>query len=400
MNLRNTMTKAMKVTTNVRNFIPRTLCAALAAAVAVGAAGLARGEQATIFVGTYTRGTDSEGIYSFRFDDATGALTPLGVTGDVENPSFLALHPSGQLLYSSDEINDFDGGATGTVSAFAIDANAGELKLLNREPVGGTSPCHLSVDATGGSVLAVGYGSGTVTELPLTGDGRLQPARTVLTHAGSSVNKDRQTSPHPHQIVLSPDNRFALVPDLGTDKIVQYKFDPASGLAANAPTHVATAAGAGPRHVAFHPSGRTVYAINELDLTVDQYDYDADRGTLACRATVPLLPADADRTGASGAEIAVHPNGRTLYASVRGPDEIVAFRIDGSSGALTPLQRVSTGGKTPRFFGLDPSGRWLLACNQNSGTIVVFRAGNDGRLEPTAHKVNVPAPVCVVFVPR
>lgn len=349
-----------------------------------------------MYVGTYTGGTGSEGIYAFRFDDETGAATPLGTTGGVNNPSWLALHPGGEFLYSGDQI-----GRGGAVSAFAIDRATGALAHLNRRPIERGAPCHISVDATGRYLLGADYGRASVGVVPIAADGSLQPQATVLVHEGAGPHAERQTSPHPHQIVLSPDNRFAFVPDLGTDRTVQYRFDAATGeLTPNDPPAAASAPGAGPRHLAFHPNGQWAYVVNELDLTVDRFDYDAQSGTLGERKTVPMAPADADTTGNTAAEIAVHPNGRTLYTSLRGRDEIVAYSIDQDSGELTFLQRIGTGGKTPRFFGLDTSGRWLLACNQNSGSIVLFGIGDDGQLAATGEILDVPAPVCIVFLPQ
>ncbi|MBX3433033.1 MAG: lactonase family protein [Pirellulales bacterium] len=375
----------------------QTTCA-LAALLVASFARLACAEETLLYVGTYTRGTASRGIYALRFDAAAGTLAPGPVTTGVENPSFLALDPAGATLYSSDEVNEYEGKPSGAVTAFRIDRDAGTLELVNRQPAGGTSPCHLAVDGGGKNVLVVGYGSGTVGVLPTGPRGALKPLATLLTHEGSSVDPARQASPHPHQIELSPDGRFAFVPDLGLDRIVQYRFDAAAGtLEPNDPPFAATAPGAGPRHMAFHPDGRRAYSINELDLTIDQFDFDPRRGVLGNRRTVDAMPASADRAGVSGAEIAVHPKGDTLYASLRCRDEIVVFRLEPATGEPTFLERVSTGGKTPRHFTFSPGGQWLLAANQNSGTITVFRIAADGRLQATDEQANVPAPVCLLF---
>jgi 6-phosphogluconolactonase len=351
----------------------------------------------TLYVGTYTRGTESKGIYVYRFDDETGELTPVAVTEGIENPSFLASHPNGKMIYSSDEVDSFDGEPAGAVSALAIDDATGKLSLVNRQAAGGTSPCHLTADPSGTHVLVVGYGSGTVAVLPLDDDRKLQPVSQRIEHRGSSVNKERQSSPHPHQIVLDRSGRFAFVPDLGLDQIVQYRFDQEKGrLTPNQPPFVATKPGAGPRHVAIHPDGKRVFAINELDLTVTAFGLDDEKGTLKELSTVSALAEGVSRDGVSGAEIAVHPNGRLLYTSLRGVDEIVVFEI-GDRGALAFVERVPTGGKTPRNFVLDPGGKWLLVGNQNSGTITVFRIGDDGRLTATDQAAKVPAPVCLLF---
>ena len=222
---------------------------------------------------------------------------------------------------------------------------------------------------------------------------------TRLEHVGSSADLARQTSPHPHQIVLDRSGRFALVPDLGLDQIVQYQFDGETGqLTANNPPAAAVAAGAGPRHLVFDPEGRRAYVISELDLTVSAFDFEANRGILTPLQTVSAAAEGIDRDEVSGAEIAVHPNGKFLYASLRGVNEMVLFRIEPSTGKLQLVERVSTEGKTPRNFALDPSGHWLLAANQNSDSIVVFRIGDDGRLKLTPLRASVPSPVCLEFL--
>jgi 6-phosphogluconolactonase len=358
------------------------------------------GEEMFVYVGTYTRGTQSQGIYTYRFDRSDGTLTRIGVTKGVENPSFLAVHPSRRFLYSSDEIGDFEGKSTGAVSAFAIDAKSGQLSFLNRQASGGTSPCHLVVDHDGKNVLVVGYGSGTVGVLPIDADGRLQELSTLIRHQGSSVHPTRQEAPHAHSVNLDPAGRIAFVADLGLDQLLSYRFDSATGrLTPNDPPYVKLAPGAGPRHFAFHPSGRVAYVINELDLTVTMFTYDADRGTLNTEQTISVVPEDSDREGVSTAEVVVHPTGKFLYGSIRGLNQIVVFQIDEFMGRLTFVEHTSTLGKTPRNFALDPTGTFLLAENQSSDTVVVFRVDPvTGKLEPTGHKADVPSPVCIRMV--
>jgi 6-phosphogluconolactonase len=362
------------------------------------AGGIAGGAEKTLYVGTYTHDTASRGIYVYRFDDSSGALEVASVAEDVENPSFLALHPNKKFLYSSDEIDTYKGQPEGALSAWAIDEKTGALSLINRIGAGGTSPCHLLVDPAGRNVLAVGYGSGTVAVFPIDADGRLQTAATRIEHHGASVDPDRQTSPHPHQVVLDPTALRVFIPDLGIDQIVAYQFDSAKGaLTPSDPSAVPTAPGAGPRHLAFHPHGRHAYGINELDLTITKFDYDQNHGTLTPRETISAIDKDADRAGVSGAEIAVHPNGKFVYASLRGTDEIVAYQVDGPTGTLKFLERVPSGGNKPRNFTIDPTGNWLLAANQDSGNIQVFRIEPTGRLTTDANTATVLSPVCLEF---
>lgn len=380
------------------------LCAItlLAAAVAVNL-GLSQMSQAaekdgpiTLYVGTYTSGK-SEGIYRLKLDRKTGELTKLGATSGVKNPSFLAVHPNGRNLYCVCEVDDFGKKGAGGISAFEIDKN-GELKLLNQESSVGGGPCHLVVDKTGKNVLAANYGGGSVCVLPIGADGRLGKATAFVQHKGSSVDKGRQEAPHAHSINLDAANRFAFVADLGLDKVLVYRFDAAKGtLTPNDPPAANVKPGSGPRHVAFHPSGRSAYVINEMNCTVTAFDYDADKGVLTETQTITTLPRPL-AAGDSTAEVQVHPSGKFLYGSNRGHNSIAIFSIDPDSGRLTTVGNQSTEGKTPRNFAIDPSGAFLLAENQDSGTIVVFRIDpKTGKLTPTGHKIDVPMPVCVKF---
>ena len=349
----------------------------------------------TVYIGTYTRGA-SRGIYLCRLNLATGALTTPELAAEVQNPSFVALHPSRRWLYAAGELGNFRGQQTGAVSAFAIDPATGKLSLLNQQPSGGGGPCYLIVDAAGKNVLAANYGSGSVAVLPLQADGRLSEAACVIQHQGSGPDRQRQQGPHAHSINLDAANRFAFAADLGLDKILVYRFDAAQGtLAANDPPSAAVAPGAGPRHFAFHPSGKFAYVINEMHSTVTAFAYDRDAGKLQSLQTITTLPADF-RGNSTTAEVQVHPSGRFLYGSNRGHDSIAVFAIDQATGQLTAIQHQSTQGKTPRNFGIDPTGRFLLAANMDSNAIVVFRIDSaTGVLTAAGHQVDVPIPVCV-----
>ena len=350
-----------------------------------------------VYVGTYT-GPKSKGIYLLRMDLASGALTAPEVAAEVANPSFLAVHPSRRFLYAVGEIGNFAGRKSGAVSAFAIDPESGKLKLLNQQPSGGTGPCHLTVDGAGKNVLAANYSSGSVCVLPIGEDGRLAEPSEVVQHKGSGPNPKRQEGPHAHSVNLDPAGRFAFAADLGLDKIMVYRFDPAKGkLAPNDPPAASVAPGAGPRHFAFHPTGRFAYVINEMASTVTAFAYDANAGRLSELQTVSTLPAGF--TGSSTtAEVQVHPSGRFLYGSNRGHDSIAVFGIDARTGKLTAVGHQPTQGKTPRNFGIDPTGTYLLAANQGSGNLVVFRIDpKSGELKPTGVTAEVPSPVCVKF---
>ena len=373
-----------------------TLCAATATR------GVAQGtDDRIMYVGTYTR-APSKGIYAYRLR-ANGELTPLGAAGlaaETENPSFLAVHPNQRFLYAVNEVSKYEGQDAGSVSAFAIDRATGTLTLLNRVSSRGGSPCHVSIDGSGKWLFVANYGGGNIGAFPLQPDGKLGEASTVVAHTGSSANKARQSGPHAHAVTLSPDNRFVLAADLGIDRVMAYRIDPAAGLVQANPQIASLPPGSGPRHVAFRPDGKFVYVLNEMLSSVAALRYDAARGALTAVQTTSTLP-EGFTGDSSGAEIAVHPSGRFLYTSNRGHDSIAGFRIDAAGGTLTPLDRTPTQGKTPRGFAIDPSGRLLIAANQNSGTVVVFRIDQQtGALTPTGTVVQVPTPVSIAFADR
>ncbi len=353
------------------------------------------------YIGTYTTKTQSKGIYAYRFDGATGKLSAMGVAAESADPSFLAVHPNGEYLYTVNEIGNFNGEKSGAVSAYAIDRKTGKLTLLNQVASRGAGPCHISLDKTGKYVLVANYDSGTVAVFPVQGDGQLGKYTAFEKHIGSGVNKERQEGPHAHWIATSPDNRFLLTADLGIDRILISKFHLADGaFTRNKPNSgVKLKSGAGPRHAAFHPGGKFFYVTSELDSTVTAYSYDAKGGALHELQVISTLPKDFSGEN-DAAEIAVHPSGKFLYVSNRGRDSIAVFAMDPLKGKLTPVADIATQGKTPRNFAIDPTGRYLLAANQNSNSVVVFKIDLiTGGLILTNQAVEVAAPVCITFVP-
>lgn len=350
-----------------------------------------------LYIGTYT-GKKSKGIYSARFDSGTGKLSAPELAAETKNPTFLALHPNGRVLYAVSEIDEYQGKKTGAVSAFSVDAKTEKLSLLNQEPSGGGGPCHLVVDKSGKCVLVANYGTGSVAALPIEANGKLGEPKTKIQHTGSSVNRERQAGPHAHYIDTDPANRYVLACDLGLDKVLVYKLDAdKSLLIPHVPPAVSVNAGFGPRHLAFHPNGRIAYLISEIEPTITVFSYEAD-GTLNELQTVSTLPENF-KGFKSGAEIQVHPSGRFVYGSNRGHNSIAVFSVDEKSGKLTLVEHQSTRGKTPRHFALDPTGKWLLAENQDSDNIVIFRVDQQtGKLSPTGEGVEVGSPVCIQFV--
>jgi 6-phosphogluconolactonase len=351
-----------------------------------------------LFVGTYTE-KESKGIYAYGFNAASSELTPLGVAAETANPSFLAIDPSRRFLYAVNEVQNYKGASSGSVSAFAVDQKTGKLSLLNQLPSRGADPCYIAFDRTGKYALVANYTGGSVAVFPVHSDRHIGEPSAFVQHRGSSVNKERQEGPHAHWIETTPDNRFAIAVDLGLDELLVYRFDASKGsLTPNDPPYASLDPGAGPRHLAFHPDGKFVYVVNELQSSITTFTYDASRGALQKLATVTTLPKGFSGSN-DAAEIKVHPSGKFLFASNRGHDSIAVFSIDSHTGALSLVDHFSTQGKTPRNFEIDPTGKLLFVANQESNNIVVFRIdSNDGRLTPTGQTLHAPSPVCLKFV--
>jgi len=351
-----------------------------------------------VYFGTYTS-AKSKGIYVSRFDTATGKLNQPVVAAETKNPSFLAVHPNQQFLYAVGELNEFDGKRSGAVSAFSIDAKTGTLKLLNQRPSGGLGPCHLALDSKSTCLLTANYGSGSIALLPVRRDGSLSEATSTIQHTGSSANPQRQSGPHAHFITTDAGGRHALVCDLGLDKVLIYRLESNNTkLVPNDPPFASVTPGAGPRHLVLSPDGKVAYVINEIASTITAFAYDATRGVLTELQTISTLPEKFVGNN-SCAEIAVSPTGKFVYGSNRGHNSIAVFAADHITGKLTFVEHQSTQGKTPRHFAIDPTGRWLLAENQESDSVVVFSIDEKtGRLKPTGQTLDVPAPVCAVFV--
>lgn len=368
--------------------------------IAPAGAAPAPGTKFRAYVGTYN-GKKSQGIYTFTFNALTGELGKVELAGEAVNASFLAVHPDGKHLYAVGEVAQVGGKKGGGVSAFAIQPD-GKLKLLSQASSVGSGPCHLTVDKTGRTVLAANYGGGSVVALPIKADGSVGDHTGFVQHEGKSVTK-RQSQPNAHSVNISPDNRFAFVADLGLDKVLSYKLDAAKGtIVANDPAFTAVAPGSGPRHFAFHPGGKFAYLINEINLTMTAFSYDAAKGTLTELHTVSTLP-EADgpgpKPGWSTAEVVAHPNGKFLYGSNRGHDTIAVFSV-AEDGKIKLVQNAPAEVKTPRNFNLDPTGQWLFTEGQGSDTIALFRVhqGN-GTLKPTDLRLEVGTPVCIKFIP-
>lgn len=362
------------------------------------------GQSPLVYVGTYTAngGTahgKAEGIYVFRLDVGSGALSLQHTTTGIRNPSYLAIHPSKRFLYSVVEVIKEDGREGGAVAAFSIDQQTGALTHLNTQPSHGEDPCHLSVDATGQAVVVANYTSGSIASYPILADGRLGDAASIIQHEGSSINPRRQQGPHAHSANIDLHNRFVIVADLGMDKVLTYHLElPSAKLVPGTHPFVAAQPGVGPRHVAFHPNKRLVYVINEIGSSVTGYHYHERSGQLEPIETLSTLPEGWQGTSHC-ADIHIAPDGRFVYGSNRGHDSLAIFEIDEASGRLTARGHASTHGRVPRNFTIDDAGDLVLAANQNTDNIVPFHVNKEtGALTRTGHDTHCLTPVCLKIV--
>src|SRR5688572_8204966 len=379
------------------------------AASAVGVLGLARRSESLasveepqsdsdlLYVGTYTETRRSDGIYLIRMNRRSGKLERVGAVNAGRNPSFLAIHPNGRVVYAVNELERYKWRASGAVSSFTIASGTGALTKCNEQLSEGGAPCFVSVDRSGRIALVANYVGGSVALLPIKPDGSLAPATDVEQHKGTGPNAARQGAPHAHCIVTDPSNRFVLAADLGVDRVLLYRLD----LDRKSLSHMdggdaIMRPGAGPRHIVFHPTLPLLFVANELDSTVTTVRFDAERGKLIPLETRSTVPAGWSGTNYP-ADIHVALSGRTLYVSNRGHNSLAVFSV-AASGALALEQLISTDGDWPRNFSLDPTNRWLLVANQRSNSIVVFaRDEETGRLKQTQHRMALPSPVCVRF---
>ena len=376
--------------------------ALLGAARAQGGAG-PKAQDWTVYVGTFTRRT-SHGIYAFAFNADDGKLSPLGLAAEARTPSFLAASADGRFLYSTNELTRTTGGegpnGLGGISAYARIPGDYRLRFLNRQSSGGEGPCHVAVDAENRWLYAAHYNSGSVAAFALAGDGRLAPASLILQDSGTGP-KPRQKGPHAHCVVLDPAERFLYSCDLGADRVMVYRVGGTDAQLERAdPASAAEPAGSGPRHLLLAPGGRRAYVVNELASTVCVFDWREGEGRLALLQTLSALPAGWTGTNAS-AELQLSPDGRFLYVSNRGLNSVARFAV-GADGTLTLEDNVPSGGKTPRFLTLDPTGKFLLVADEDSELIQVFRRDPaTGRLALIPGDTGaVSMPSCLVFAPR
>lgn len=356
-------------------------------------------QSALLYIGTYSAG-GSNGIYVARMDLKTGALSPAELAAETMHPTFLAIHPNRKWLYSVNEIGNFRGIKSGSLSAFSVNDD-GKLTPLNQQASMGGGAAFVAVHPAGNFAFAANYGGGTAAMLPIAEDGTLGEATSTVQHYGSGPNTQRQEKPHPHSINIDPSGKFAIVADLGIDKLMIYRLDLSAGkLISNEPASASVQPGSGPRHIAFDPGGKFAYVVNEMGNTVTAFTWDSDRGIFSDFQTLSTLPAGFNGEN-TAAEVQMHPSGKFLYASNRGHQSIAIFSVDQATGKLNSLGHQPCGGKHPRNFAIDPTGQFIVCANRETLNLVVFRIDPaSGNLKETGVSIDVPSAVCVRFLVR
>lgn len=363
------------------------------------------------YVGSYTTAVDGsgngQGISRFEVDPRTGAFRRQELVAKTANPSWIAIHPSKKFLYTVNEVMDQP---SGSVSAFAIETESGNLRPLNVVSSEGKGPAHMSLDASGRYAFVANYAGGTIAVLPIEEDGRLRSAVDVHRDTGSLGAKNATNgppgsfaisghdAPHAHMIAPDPGNQFILAVDLGQDRVYVYRFDPSSGkLTPSDQPFTSFPSGDGPRHFAFHPNGHWAYVLCEESSTIVFLHYDAARGTLTAQQTISSLPKGFAGTNFTS-EVVIAPDGRFLYAANRLHDTIAICSI-GTNGRLNLVGEVSTMGDYPRHCTFDPSGNFFYVCNQRSDSITIFKAQRaTGLLTFTGQYIGVGSPSIVTFL--
>jgi 6-phosphogluconolactonase len=346
-----------------------------------------------------TGGKPSVGIYHCTLDTQSGKLSESKLVAEMNGPGFLALHPKLEVLYA---VGSLEGQPV--VAAFQITGrgkNAG-LKLMGSEQIGDGGAAHVAISKDGKTILTAQYGGGSVAAFSVAADGSITKRTELIDHqGGSKVVAGRQDSSHAHWAGFSPDQKFAFVPDLGLDQVVIYKVDTASAKLTPHGSGVVPPGG-GPRHMKFHPNGKWIYVLNELDLSISLFDWDASAGKMTLRQTIASVSKEelSKLQFSSCSEIRVHPNGKYIYSANRGHDSVSVFKL-ADDGSMSPVQIEHVRGATPRNFNLDPSGKWLLAAGQDSHTLASFVVDADsGRLTYNRSIITTPAPICVLMVPE
>jgi 6-phosphogluconolactonase len=345
------------------------------------------------YVGTFAEQSEIIGIAILDVNLDTGELALTGYSEMIEQPTYLAMSADGEHLYATIESARYEGQPGGGAASFLIGHDGG-LALQSRRPAYGEFPCHISVDQASTVVFVSNYGTGTSVSYQLASDGSLLPEPRIFTHEGSGPDPLRQTRPHVHCSVFSPDERYLCVCDLGLDKVMLYDFACGKGdmsLVAS----LSVSPGDGPRHIVFSPLGDRAYVLSEMGCQVFVFSYDRNDGTFLPLQTLSTLPPGV--SGNSCSAIRFTPDGRLLMASNRGHDSIAVFRVL-PDGQLVAIARNSTLGQTPRDFNVTPNGKFVIVGNQDSNEVRVFSLDAEtGAFTFTGYRLEIPKPVCVLF---
>jgi len=367
---------------NLRSLLPLSLSLLLSFPLSLLSA------EHTLWIGT--GGGKAKGIYRATFDSDAGKLSEPVLAAEIDKPGFVTLNADKTRLYC------VSGDEGGSVAAFSISPD-GTLALLNKQPIGDGGAAHLTLDRAEKLLFTAQYSGGSVAVFPLNDDGSIAPRSALVEHSGTGPNASRQEAPHPHWVGTSPDNRFLLVPDLGIDRVVVYEIDHSAATLRKHGEGVANP-GSGPRHLKFNPDGTRIYLLNELDMTVTVFAYDAAAGTMEAIQTIEALPEEMWEIPNKSSEIRIHPSGRFVYAANRGHDSIAVFSVDPASGQLAFVEREAIRGAYPRNFNIDPTGQWLLAGGRASNTISIFKIDPEtGGLLFTTRVIDAPSPICLEF---
>ena len=353
-------------------------------------------EDPLVFITAFAPG-DEGAIHAYHMNPNSGQLTLAHKTTDVEHPFFIAISPDNRFLYSIHAPGQFGGEQYEQVASYALKGRTGSLRLLNRQSAMGSAACYLDVDSTGKTVLLANYTTGSIASFAVQTDGSISKATTFVQHNGSSVNETRQEGPHAHSIVVSPDNRFVYVADLGLDQVLGYRLnDSGAQLIPATQPFVRTIPGAGPRHLTFHPNKQHMYVINELANSITAFDYDSNNGLLIERQTLSTLPDDFEGTSHC-ADLKITPDGQFLYGTNRGHDSIATYRLD-DKGAMTLLSIETSLGSSPQNLAITRDGKFLICANMGGNNVIVFDIDSvTGKLTPVGNPLAITGPSCILI---
>jgi len=371
------------------------------AALGLASVSLAQEPSCWVYFGTSATDDAHRGLYVASLNQATGTLSMALRATDKSNSVFVAFSPDHRHLYSLAEVARAGHRPSEAIETYAIDMPTGFLTSIGERIVDGSEACHISVDPSGTCILTANYDAHYVEVFPVLADFTAGPRSCLVRHSGSGPDISRQEYAHPHSINVDPSGRFAIVADLGLDRVYVYRLDAAAAaLTSNEPPFARVPPGAGPRHFAFHPDGRHGFVINEMGASITAFTWDAEKGVLTPYQTIPILRADYHGSTNTSAEVVVGRDGRFIYGSNRGDNSLVVLKFEATTGTLSFVQRMADGVEVPRNYAIDPSGKWLVCANLTANNATVYRIDADTGHLALTQTVAVPEPLCVRFVQK